>query len=47
MAMTVLEKRLIMLYVVTIALWLISMFTQGWIVESFDYANGTCTVSVL
>nr|XP_022310698.1 uncharacterized protein LOC111116025 [Crassostrea virginica] len=44
MAMTVLEKRLIVLYVVTIALWLISMFTQGWIVESFDYANGTCTL---
>nr|XP_022307249.1 uncharacterized protein LOC111113343 [Crassostrea virginica] len=41
MAKTVQEKRLIGLYVVTIALWLISMFTQGWIVESIDYADRT------
>ena len=44
MAKTVLEKRLIGLYVVTIALWLISMFTQGWIVESIDYADQTVSV---
>ena len=44
MAKTVLEKWLIVLYVVTIALWLISMFFQGWIVESLDYANGTVSV---
>ncbi|XP_078320964.1 uncharacterized protein LOC111110905 isoform X2 [Crassostrea virginica] len=44
MAKTVLEKWLIVLYVVTIALWLISMFFQGWIVESLDYANGTISI---
>nr|XP_022307248.1 vacuolar-sorting protein BRO1-like isoform X2 [Crassostrea virginica] len=44
MAKTVLEKRLIGVYVVTIVLWLISMFTQGWIVESLDYANLTISI---
>lgn len=41
MAKTVPEKLLIVLYGVTIVLWLISMFTQGWVVWSVDNADET------
>nr|XP_022309903.1 uncharacterized protein LOC111115450 isoform X2 [Crassostrea virginica] len=41
MARTILEKLLIVLYVVTVVLWLISMFTQGWLVYSIDFGDQT------